>query len=188
MTGDIVSSACTIVPADAPAAEPEDAESMSDRTSGLDRAHPAGPFDEPARPRRPAVHPDVLGVIFLGGCLGGWLRYAGVSAWPAGPDDVPWAVVAVNLVGAFLLAGLVVVVSALRPSRYLRPLLGTGFCGALTTFSSVVVSAAQLVSDGHSDVAATYLAANVVGGLTAAVLGLVVARAVVERRRGRGRR
>ena len=187
MTGDIVARACTIVPADAPAAEPEDAESMIDRTSGVDRAHPAGPFDD-VRPRRPAVHPDVLGVIFLGGFLGGWLRYAGVSAWPAGPDEVPWAVVAVNLVGAFFLAGLVVVVTALRPSRYLRPLLGTGFCGALTTFSSVVVSAAQLVSDGHSDVAATYLAANVVGGLAAAVLGLVLARAVVERRRGRGRR
>lgn len=129
---------------------------------------------------------DVVGVVFAGGCVGGWVRHAAVSSWPAGSGAFPWSTLAVNLAGAFLLAVVIVVVGAVRPSRYLRPLLGTGFCGALTTFSSVVVASVQLISGGHADVAAGYLAATVFGGLAAAASGLVLTRRVVgTRHRGR---
>jgi CrcB protein len=74
---------------------------------------------------------------------------------------------------------LVVLVAEARPSRYVRPLAGTGFCGAYTTFSSVVVSVDLLAAHHHVGVAVEYLALSTVGGLAAALLGLVAARAVV---------
>ncbi len=71
---------------------------------------------------------------------------------------------------------MVVVAADLVPSRYLRPLVGTGFCGALTTFSSVVVATCQLCAQQRYGVAAGYLAASVLGGLAASALGSTMAR------------
>ena len=62
--------------------------------------------------------------------------------------------------------------------RYLRPLLGTGFCGAFTTFSSVVVTTDLLLAHGHAGTALAYLGASIGGGLAAALLGLVAGRAL----------
>ena len=130
-----------------------------------------------------------MGAVFVGGCVGGVVRYGAVTTWPAGSDGYPWSTLAVNVAGAFVLALVVVIAAELRPSRYLRPLLGAGFCGALTTFSSVVVAAVQLLGQGRWAVAVYYLAANIVGGLAMAALGLVVGRALAEnRRRAHGER
>lgn len=130
----------------------------------------------------PRVHPDVVAVVFAGGCVGGYARYALGRAWVPAPYGFPWATLAVNLAGAFVLAAVVVTAAELRPSRYLRPLLGTGFCGALTTFSSVVVATAQLSAHHRAATAAGYLAATVLGGLAAGAAGLAAARAVIRRR------
>lgn len=147
------------------------------------RHHPGASAFAQSRPSSwPRLHPDVVAVVFAGGCVGGYARYALGRAWVPAPYGFPWATLAVNLAGAFVLAAVVVVAAELRPSRYLRPLLGTGFCGALTTFSSVVVTTAQLSAHHRAATAAGYLAATVLGGLAAASAGLVGARAVTRRR------
>lgn len=74
---------------------------------------------------------------------------------------------------------LVVVLEVLPPTTYVRPLLGTGFCGALTTFSSVVVGADQLIARGSGLTAASYLLGSVLAGLGAAWLGIVLGRSIV---------
>jgi CrcB protein len=131
--------------------------------------------------------PDVVAVVFAGGCLGGATRYWVTSAYPGRSYSFPWSTLLVNLAGAFVLAFVVVVATKVLPSRYLRPLVGTGFCGALTTFSSVVVAADRLFAHHRAGTAAAYLAATAGGGLLAAVLGLGLARALpVARRRGTG--
>jgi len=84
----------------------------------------------------------------------------------------------VNVAGAFVLAVVVVVAVEVVSSRYLRPLVGTGFCGALTTFSAVVLAADRMFAHGHAGTALLYLLATVAGGLAAGALGLAVARAV----------
>ncbi len=146
-------------------------------------------FERSVRPRWPRLRLNVIGAVFVGGCAGGVVRYGAVTAWPAGSDGYPWSTWAVNVAGAFVLAVVIVIAAEVRPSRYLRPLLGTGFCGALTTFSSVVVAAAQLLGQGRGAVAAYYLVASIVGGLAMAALGLVVGRALAEnRRRANGER
>ena len=134
------------------------------------------------------LRPDVVGVVFAGGCVGGVTRYWITSAYPAPTFGFPWSTFLVNVAGAFVLALVVVIASELMPSRYLRPLVGTGFCGALTTFSSVVVGADRLFAHRHAEVAVAYLVATVVGGLAAGLLGLLSARALVAaRHRGRVR-
>src|SRR3954471_14007374 len=126
----------------------------------------------------PRLRPDVVAVVFAGGCLGGAMRYWVTSAYPAARWAFPWSTLAVNLAGAFVLALVVVIASELVPSRYLRPLVGTGFCGALTTFSSVVVSADRLFAQHRAPTALAYLLATVAGGLAAGALGLLAGRAM----------
>lgn len=143
----------------------------------------ASPFLPTQASRWPSLRLDVVLVVFAGGCLGGWVRYALIRAWGGPIGRFPWSTFAVNVAGAFILAVVVVVAVELAPSRYLRPLVGTGFCGTLTTFSSVVVAVDQLYVHGHPRTATAYLLATIVGGLAAASLGLVLGRSVVVNHR-----
>jgi fluoride exporter len=148
--------------------------------------------DNGSAPHELPIDPDVdvrdfrlsiVAMVFAGGCIGGLVRYAVTRHWPTADDRFPWPTFTVNLAGAFILAVLIVVVSErLRGSRYLRPLIGTGFCGALTTFASVVVAADEAIAHGHAGLAAVYLAASIVGGLAVAWLGLRLGRSYVAAR------
>jgi fluoride exporter len=143
-----------------------------------DRPHHVGaaPTPRTAWPRLPGA---VLAAVFAGGCLGGLVRYAVVRAWPEGRYDVPWSTLAVNVAGSFVLAVVVVAVTRRRWHPLARPLLGAGFCGALTTFSSFAVATDEMVRHDHLGRAAVYLMLTVVASLVAAVLGFLVARRVV---------
>ena len=95
----------------------------------------------------------------------GTLARAGVAeALPVTPGAWPWATLIVNLLGTALLGWVV------AADRW-RPLVGAGFCGALTTFSTFQVELVRLADDGHGALAAVYLAVSVSAGLAAAELG-----------------
>lgn len=129
------------------------------------------------------IDPRILLLIAAGGFLGGLGRYELVKAWPPGGDGFPWSTLAVNTVGAFILAVLVIVTTdVLVDSSYLRPLLGTGFCGALTTFSSVVVSVDRLAVHGHLATAVGYAAASLAAAGAATGVGVLIGRSVPVRR------
>lgn len=142
-----------------------------------------GPFAPPRRSRLPQVHWATVGMVAAGGFFGGLVRYAAGLAWPTPDGRFPWAIFGVNTVGAFILAlVLVLALEVLPPSRWLRPVVGTGFCGALTTFSSVATGADQLVAHGHPAVAVGYVVTSVLAGLAAASLGIMVGRSVAANR------
>jgi fluoride exporter len=144
----------------------------------------ADPFGSVRSPRRARARGPIVAAVFAGGCVGGLARYAATTHWPGAVGGLPWSTLVVNVVGAFVLALLVVVVAdVLGPSTYLRPLVGTGFCGALTTFSSVVVVTDRLAVHGRAGLAAAYLAASIAGGLAAGMLGLGIGRAFGAYRR-----
>jgi CrcB protein len=124
---------------------------------------------------------DVFVAVFLGGCAGGAARFGIVRTWPTGSSGFPWSTLVVNLAGAALLGVLVVLAGTAWRSRYARPLLGTGFCGAFTTFSAVVVDADRLVGRGDPGTAVGYLGASFLGGLAVALGAIVVVRAVLGR-------
>lgn len=131
----------------------------------------------------------MLGAVFLGGCGGGLARHLVVRTWPAPAGGFPWSTLTVNGAGAFVLALLLVLLAGLGTrTAYARPLLGAGFCGALTTFSSIVASVDQLLASGHVLLGGGYLLASAAGGLGFAWLGAVLGAVLGRRiRAGRGR-
>jgi fluoride exporter len=120
-----------------------------------------------------------LAAIFLGGAIGALARYGLSRALPHDPATWPWATFAVNVAGALALGYLTTrLQERLPPSAYRRPLLGTGLCGALTTFSTVQVELVQMLDDGRAGLAAGYAAASIAAGVlaVAAATNLVRAR------------
>jgi CrcB protein len=154
-----------------------DAESTRQRST-------SSAFEPSRRSSWPTFRIDVVVAIFLGGCVGGYARYAATLIWPTPSGAFPWPIFWVNTAGALILALVVVIASELAPSRYLRPLMGTGFCGALTTFSSVVVVVDQLFAHHHARTAIVYLLATIGSALAASWFGLLVGRAIAAGRRG----
>jgi CrcB protein len=120
-----------------------------------------------------------LAAIFAGGIVGGLARTALARAVPHGTGTWPWATFAVNIVGAFLLGYFITRLQERLPiSAYRRPLLGTGLCGALTTFSTVQVELFDMVHGHHWGLAAGYGTATLVVSFAAVVGATAVVRRV----------
>lgn len=118
--------------------------------------------------------------IGLGGATGALLRAGLGQAFPVGPSEWPWVTFSVNLAGAFALGYFVTRLQERLPlSTYRRPLLGTGFCGGLTTFSTMQVELAKMLHAHAFGLAAGYFTASVAAGFIA----VYVATMVVRRRR-----
>ena len=83
--------------------------------------------------------PVLVGLVFLGGCLGTLIRSVIAHAWPSRADGVPWGTLAINLVGAFVLATLLELLVHAGPDRGVRRAvrlcIGTGLLGGFTTYS-----------------------------------------------------
>jgi CrcB protein len=88
-----------------------------------------------------------------------------------------WTTVAINIAGSFLLGLLVTMGDGWSSDA--RLVLGVGFLGGFTTFSTLTVQVVIEIDAGHAGTAAAYLLASVVAGLAAAVLGYVLGRALV---------
>ena len=107
----------------------------------------------------------LLAAIAAGGALGAIARAGLVEALPVAPDAWPWPTFAVNLLGAALLAWAVTRLQERLPlSAYRRPFLGTGLCGALTTFSALQLELLKMLDSGAAGLAALYAAASQAGG------------------------
>jgi fluoride exporter len=120
--------------------------------------------------------PGLLAVIAVGGGAGTLLRVLVARALPSGVDGFPWDTLLVNLAGSLILGCVVVTaLERLGPTRYFRSLVGTGFCGGMTTFSTFAVEVVLLVRSGRLGVAALYVLVSLVAGLALARAGMVLA-------------
>ena len=99
--------------------------------------------------------------VFIGGAAGALARAGVLEAWPPVAGHWPWATLVVNVAGAALLGW---VVAGPRAHR----LLGTGFCGALTTFSALQLELLRMLDRDAVGLAALYAAASIGAGLLAA--------------------
>ncbi|WP_044519340.1 fluoride efflux transporter CrcB, partial [Mycolicibacterium septicum] len=99
--------------------------------------------------------PRELAAVFVGGALGTLAR-AGLAVLAAPqPGHWPWPTFIVNIVGAFLLGYFTTrLLERLPVSSYRRPLLGTGVCGGLTTFSTMQVETVTMLEHGNWALAA----------------------------------
>lgn len=126
----------------------------------------------------PNIDRRELLAVFVGGAAGGALRVGLGSAFPSAAGSWPWVTFTINVVGAFLLGYFVTRLQERLPlSTYRRPLVGTGFCGAFTTFSTMQVELLQMLQHGYLGLAAGYAAAS----LAAGYLAVYAATAIVRR-------
>ncbi|HEX3689918.1 MAG TPA: fluoride efflux transporter CrcB [Solirubrobacteraceae bacterium] len=120
-----------------------------------------------------------LAAIFGGGVVGALARTALWQAFPDSADTWPWAIFAVNVTGAFLLGYFVTRLAERLPtSAYKRPFLGTGVCGALTTFSTVQLELYKMVRAHEWALAVGYAAATVAASFAAVTLATALVRRV----------
>jgi fluoride exporter len=126
------------------------------------------------------MRPRLQLAIVAGGIVGALARAGLGRAFPADGRGWPWTTFLVNVAGTFLLGYFVTrFQERLPPSTYPRPLLGTGLCGALTTFSTLQIELISLARNGHVPTAAAYLAASVAAGLVGVYLATAFARRVL---------
>lgn len=122
--------------------------------------------------------------VALGAIVGAALRWVVIETFETN-DGWPWAILGVNLVGSFAL-GVVLAATHLTTDAHvdvasgsdplprsarLRLGVGTGFCGALTTFSTFAVDAAEILRDGDTTSSIGYVGVSLGAGIVAFVLG-----------------
>ena len=134
--------------------------------------------------RPPYLRWGPIGLVALGGAAGAASR-EGLSLAIPNLGEVPVAIPIINVIGAFLLGYLYEAVTRLdsaRPTgKNLKLLLGTGFCGGFTTYSSLATDTAVLFRDGLPGSALIYALGTVIVGACATWAGIAIATAVNNR-------
>jgi len=129
----------------------------------------------------PVRMPDrrLVAAVFAGGALGTAARAALSTAFPVSAAQWPWPTFAVNILGAFLLGYFTTRLQERLPlSSYRRPLLGTGVCGGLTTFSTMQVEIVRMLDTRYFGLALGYTAASLAGGYAAIQIATAMVRRV----------
>lgn len=108
-------------------------------------------------------------LVALGAAVGAPTRYLADRAIQSRLGSrFPWGTLAVNVVGCFVLG---LVAGSGRVPAGVVSLVGTGFCGALTTYSTFSWEALRLAEDGPRWRSAAYVLGSTAVGLGAASLG-----------------
>ena len=118
-------------------------------------------------------------LIGIGGALGAMARHAVQQVAVSQLDSSHIGTFAANVSGSFALGLLVGLLSSLPAwPEETRMFLAVGFLGSYTTFSTLSVSTVQQLENGDVQSAAVNLGATILLGLTAAVAGLMLGRAI----------
>ena len=137
-----------------------------------------------AAPTRPAyLQAPNIGLVLVGGAIGAGSR-EGLSLGVPDLDGVPVVITVVNVVGAFILGYLYEALTRTDPgparTSQLKLLLGTGFCGGFTTYSSLATDTAVLIDHTRWGMALAYALGTVLIGAGATIAGIAVAVKVHE--------
>jgi CrcB protein len=131
---------------------------------------------QPVDPEPGPLAPAFLAIVGLGGIVGTTTRY-GLARWLPAGTGFPWGTFTANLLGTFILGVLLERLTRHGPdlgiNRKLRLLVGTGFCGGLTTYSTFALDTDLLVKAHNSNLAVTYALATILAGLAAAAIGVL---------------
>jgi CrcB protein len=115
-----------------------------------------------------------LFAVCAGGFVGALARAVVSDELTHAPDAWPWATFLVNLAGSVILGYAVVRVQPRLDPR--RLFIGTGLCGALTTFSTMQLETLRMLDAHAYALAATYVVASVSLGLACVAAAARVAR------------
>jgi fluoride exporter len=114
-------------------------------------------------------------LVALGAAVGAPLRYLTDRAVQSRHEaGFPWGTITVNIVGSLLLGFL----TGLPAAHAVSALVGTGFCGALTTYSTFSYETLSLARSGLRLYALANVVVSILAGLGAAYVGIVLGQAV----------
>jgi CrcB protein len=109
-------------------------------------------------------------MIVLGAGLGAPARYLTDRTMQSRHETVfPWGTLTVNIVASLVLG--VVSGAGAHADPAVVALIGTGFCGALSTYSTFSFETLRLVQDGARFYAAANVAVSLIAGIGAAAFG-----------------
>jgi CrcB protein len=112
-----------------------------------------------------------LAAIFAGGAVGTIARVELGDVLAHDPGRWPWPTLIVNVVAALLLGYFTTRLQERLPlSAYRRPLLGTGLCGGLSTFSAMQIELLQMLDRERYGLAAAYALVSIGAGFLAVAL------------------
>lgn len=121
-----------------------------------------------------------VAMVLLGGAIGAPMRYLADLFIQSKHDSVfPWGTFTVNVVGSLILGVTAAVVNDLGPPAWVLALVGTGFCGALTTFSTFGFETIRLLEEGSVLTAVANCAASLMVGLGACAGGYAAVAALM---------
>jgi fluoride exporter len=116
-------------------------------------------------------------LVAFGAAVGAPLRYLTDRFIQARHDSIfPWGTLTVNVAGSFILG--VLVGMAGRLDSAIVTVLGPGFCGALTTYSTFGYETLRLAEDGSHFLAGVNIAISLLAGLGAAFIGVAITAAI----------
>ncbi len=118
-------------------------------------------------------------LVALGAVVGAPLRYLTDRFIQARHDTIfPWGTLMVNVAGSLIMGFLVGAAAAGRLDPMILTVLGPGFCGALTTYSTFGYETLRLAEDGSRLLATANIAINLFAGVSAAFVGVAIAAAI----------
>jgi fluoride exporter len=118
-------------------------------------------------------------LVALAAAVGAPLRYLTDRFIQARHDSIfPWGTLSVNAAGSFILGVLVGMAMAGRLDSAIVTVLGPGFCGALTTYSTFGYETLRLAEDGSHFLAGVNIAISLLAGLGAAFVGVAITAAI----------
>lgn len=118
-------------------------------------------------------------LVIAGAVVGAPMRYLTDRSVQRRHDSLfPWGTFTVNVVGCLILGLVTGAVTEGAAGSHVQLLLGTGFCGALTTYSTFSYETLRLAESGARFFAAANAVASVAAGLGAAFTGTALAQAL----------
>ncbi|QNE21913.1 fluoride efflux transporter CrcB [Kribbella qitaiheensis] len=118
-------------------------------------------------------------LVIVGAAIGAPLRYLTDRAVQSRHDSVfPWGTITVNVVGCVVLGIVGGAASTASVPHEVQLLVGTGFCGALTTYSTFSYETLRLIEQDAKFFAAANVVTSIVAGLGGAFLGVAIAQAL----------
>lgn len=128
-----------------------------------------------------------LMLVTVGGAIGSLVRHSLAESLPNAAAGWPWATLATNVAGSFLLGFLLGVLSQQTSETVtqirIRLSLGTGMLGGFTTYSTLALELQRFAAADHWNLMVGYGSTTLLLGVGAATLGIAVAHAHCRRRR-----
>jgi len=121
-----------------------------------------------------------IGLLAAGAIVGAFLRYKLVES-PIAVYGLPVNVLAVNIVGSFILGLFSVLSVGLNFNPQYTLLIAVGFCGSFTTMSSFALETSNLFDSNRFSLLALNILANVGLSLGAVFGGRLIGDVILER-------